>query len=110
MLDNGGMFTGADVITLADEKDVDIMYHPLNPLKSLSVKKYNKESLLQKVMGNGVRLSKLQSLTEIAQYSRERLKKLPEEYKRFNYPHIYKVGLSDRLKNERDWLIEVHKK
>jgi nicotinate phosphoribosyltransferase len=110
MLDNGGMFTGADVITLADEKDVDIMYHPLNPLKSLSVKKYNKEPLLQKVMGNGVRLSKPQSLSEIAQYSRERLKNLPGEYKRFKYPHIYKVGLSDRLKNERDWLIEVHKK
>jgi nicotinic acid phosphoribosyltransferase len=31
-------------------------------------------------------------------------------YKRFNNPHIYKVGLSERLKNERDWLIEVHKK
>jgi len=110
MLDNDGKFTGADVITLADEKDVDIMYHPLNPLKSLSVKKYNKEPLLQKVMGNGVRLSKPRSLSEIAQYSRERLKNLPVEYKRFNYPHIYKVGLSDRLKNERDWLIEVHKK
>jgi nicotinate phosphoribosyltransferase len=110
MLDNGGMFTGADVITLADEKNVDIMYHPLNPLKLLSVKKYNKEPLLQKVMGNGVRLSKPQSLSEIAQYSRDRLKNLPGEYKRFNYPHIYKVGLSDRLKNERDLLIEAHKK
>jgi nicotinate phosphoribosyltransferase len=110
ILDNDGKFTGADAITLADEKDVDIMYHPLNPLKSLSIKKYNKESLLQKVMENGVRLSKPQSLLEIAQYSRERLKNLPEEYKRFNYPHIYKVGLSDRLKNERDWLIEVYKK
>ena len=110
MLDNSGMFTGADAVTLADEKNVDTMYHPLNPLKSLSVKKYDKEPLLQKVMENGVRLSKPQSLSEIAHYSRERLKNLPGEYKRFNYPHIYKVGLSDRLKNERDWLIEVHKK
>ena len=49
-------------------------------------------------------------LTEIAQYSCERLKNLPEEYKRFNYPHIYKVGLSDRLKNERDRLIYEYKK
>jgi nicotinate phosphoribosyltransferase len=110
MIDNDGKFIGADAITLADEKDVDIMYHPLNPLKSLSVKKYNKEPLLQKVMENGVRLSKPQSLSEIAQYSSGRLKNLPGEYKRFNYPHIYKVGLSDRLKNERDWLIVVHKK
>ena len=69
MLDNDGKFIGADAITLADEKDVEIMYHPLYPLKSLSVKKYNKEPLLQKVMENGVRLSKPQSLSEIAQYS-----------------------------------------
>jgi len=110
MFDNEGMFIGADVVTLADEQDLEIMYHPLYPLKSLSVKKYNKESLLQKVMGNGVRLSKPLSLSEIAQYRRDRLKNLPGEYKRFNNPHIYKVGLSDRLKNERDWLIEVHKR
>jgi nicotinate phosphoribosyltransferase len=110
ILDNDGKFNGADAITLADEKDVGIIYHPLNPLKLLSVKKYNKEPLLQKVMENGVRLSKPRSLSEIAQYSRERLKNLPGEYKRFNYPNIYKVGLSDRLKNERDWLIEVYKK
>jgi nicotinate phosphoribosyltransferase len=110
MFDNEGMFIGADVVTLADEQDLEIMYHPLYPLKSLSVKKYNKESLLQKVMGNGERLSKPQSLSEIELYSRNRLKNLPGEYKRFNNPHIYKVGLSDRLKNERDWLIEVHKR
>jgi nicotinate phosphoribosyltransferase len=61
-------------------------------------------------MENGVRLSKPHSLSEIAQYSRERLKNLPEEYKRFNYPHVYKVGLSDKLQNERDRLIEEYKK
>ena len=110
ILDNDDKFIGADVVTLADEQDVEIMHHPLYPLKSLSVKKYNKEPLLQKVMENGVRLSKPHSLSEIAQYSRERLKNLPEEYKRFNYPHVYKVGLSDKLQNERDRLIEEYKK
>ena len=110
ILDNEDKFTGADAVTLADEQDVEIMHHPLYPIKSLSIKKYKKEPLLQKIIENGVRLSKSQSLSEIAQYSRERLKNLPEEYKRFNYPHIYKVGLSDRLKNERDKLIEEYKK
>jgi nicotinate phosphoribosyltransferase len=108
MLDHDGMFAGADAITLADENDADIMYHPLNPHKSLDVKKHHKEPLLNKVMGNGVRLFKPQKVSEIAKYSRERLRKLPVEYKRFNNPHIYKVGLSDSLKNERDWLIEIH--
>jgi nicotinate phosphoribosyltransferase len=110
MSDNSGVFTGADAVTLADEKDVDIMYHPFYPLKSLSVKKYTKEALLHKVMENGVRVSKARSLTQITQYCTERLNKLPAEYKRFNYPHIYKVGLSERLKNERDILVDEHKK
>jgi nicotinate phosphoribosyltransferase len=110
ILDNDDKFIGADVVTLADEQDVEIMHHPLYPLKSLSAKKYNKEPLLQKVMENGVRLSRPHSLSEIAQYSRERLKNLPEEYKRFNFPHVYKVGLSDKLQNERDRLIEAYKK
>jgi nicotinate phosphoribosyltransferase len=110
ILDVDGKFIGADAITLAEEQDVEIIHHPLYPLKSLSIKQYNKEPLLKKVMGNGERLYDPQSPAEIAQYSRERLKNLPEEYKRFNYPHIYKVGLSERLKNERDLLIEEYKK
>ena len=110
MSDNTGIFTGADAVTLADEKDVDIMYHPLYPLKSLSVKKYKKEPLLHKVMENGTRVSKSRSLSEIAEYCTERLKSLPSEYKRFNYPHIYKVGLSERLKNERDRLVDERRK
>ncbi len=110
ILDNEGKFIGADAVTLADEEDVEIMHHPLYPLKSLSVKKYKKEPLLQKVMEKGVRLSKSRSLSEIAKYSRERVNNLPEEYRRFNNPHIYKVGISDKLRNERDRLIEEFKK
>lgn len=110
MSDSLGIFMGADAVTLADEKEVDIMYHPFFPLKSLSLKKYNKEPLLQKVMDNGVRISRPRELSEIASYCTERLKSLPPEYKRFNYPHIYKVGLSEKLRNERDKLVEEHKK
>jgi nicotinate phosphoribosyltransferase len=110
IIDTDDRFIGADAITLADETDVEIMYHPLYPLKSLSVSKYKKEPLLQKVMEDGVRLSGPKQLSEIAKYSFGRLERLPAEYKRFNYPHIYKVGISDRLKSERDRLIEEYKK
>jgi nicotinate phosphoribosyltransferase len=61
-------------------------------------------------MENGVRLSKSRSLIEISEFRNERLSNLPEEYKRFNYPHIYKVGLSDKLRGERDRLIEKYRK
>jgi len=110
ILDTDDRFIGADAITLADETDVEIMYHPLYPLKSLSVGKYKKEPLLQKVMEHGLRLSRPKQLSEIAKYSFGRLNRLPAEFKRFNYPHIYKVGISDRLKSERDRLIEEYKK
>jgi nicotinate phosphoribosyltransferase len=110
ILDNDGSFIGADAITLREETDVDIMHHPLYPLKSLSVKTHTKEPLLHEIIYNGKRLTKPPSLLEIAEYSKSRLMKLPSEYKRFNYPHLYKVGLSDKLRDERDKLIERYKK
>ena len=110
IFDNEGKFAGADVVALADEQDLDIMHHPFYRLKSLSIKYNKKEPLLHKVMENGVRLSKSRSLIEISEFRNERLSNLPEEYKRFNYPHIYKVGLSDKLRDERDRLIEKYRK
>lgn len=109
MLDKDDNFIGSDVITLEEETEADIMHHPMFPDKSLAIGQYQKEPLLEKVMENGLRLTPKQPLTEIANYSALRLKRLPEEYKRFNYPHIYKVGLSTRLLNERDRLIHHHK-
>lgn len=98
-------FTGADVITVSDEPEPEIMYHPLYPLKTLSIVNTKKEPLLGKVMKNGERIGIPPTINEIAEYSRSRLKKLPNEYKRFDNPHIYKVGISTRLQSERDRLI-----
>jgi nicotinate phosphoribosyltransferase len=109
VLDGDRNFLGADAVTLADEKDVEIMHHPFYGLKSFYIQSYDKEPLLHKVMENGVRVAGSRSLKEIAGYSRERLKMLPEEYKRFDNPHIYKVGISDGLRNERDRLINEYK-
>ena len=81
------------------------MFHPLYPLKSLSILKYKKEPLLHKIMENGVRLHKSKPVTEIAEYCRQRLDRLPEEFKRFDNPHIYKIGISTELQSERDRLI-----
>src|SRR5664279_4068609 len=89
IIDNVSNFIGADAITLADEEDVQIMHHPLYPLKSLSLMKYIKEPLLQKVMANGKRVKDSEVLSEISKYRHSRMEKLPEEYKRFDNPHIY---------------------
>jgi nicotinate phosphoribosyltransferase len=110
IIDNEGRFIGADAVAMDNETNVEIMHHPLYPLKSLLTGIYFQEPLLHKVMENGVRLHNPRALTEIAVYSRERMEKLPEEYKRFDNPHIYKVGISKKLRSERDRLIGEYKK
>jgi nicotinate phosphoribosyltransferase len=108
--DSHGKFIGADMVTMAEESHADVMHHPMYPLKSLSLAKYDKEPLMHIVVENGLRLNNPKTVSEIAEYSRSRLEKLPEEYKRFDYPHIYKVGISTRLQIERDKLINEFKK
>jgi len=110
VLDNDGRFAGADAITLSVETDTDMIFHPVFPDKSLHVGNRKKEPLLNKVMQNGKRSQESIPLSQIASYSKERLEMLPAEYKRFDNPHVYKVGLSRKLRDERDRLIEEYKK
>lgn len=109
LFDEKGNFWGADVVTLEEEKDPSIMYHPFDPLKSSVIKERKKEALLQKVMENGQILVPPKPLPAIAEYAQKRLNLLPKEYKRFFNPHIYKVGISEKLRDERNKLIEEHK-
>lgn len=110
VLEEDGTYQGADVIALRTEKEIDMMHHPFENLKSLSIKQYKKEPLLHKVMENGKRLLPRKSLVEVAKFSQQCFDKLPFEYKRFINPHIYKVGLSTELKMKREQLIAVHKR
>ncbi|MFZ6052457.1 nicotinate phosphoribosyltransferase [Halocola ammonii] len=105
-----GVPIGADVIALESETDLHKMIHPLYPDKQVSFKNCHLEALLKPVMQDGKRVGKKKSVQEIAEFSKERISALPDEYKRFDNPHIYKIGLSEKLKSERDKLIEFHKK
>ncbi|TQD36989.1 nicotinate phosphoribosyltransferase [Haloflavibacter putidus] len=109
MSKENGMFSGADVITMASEKEVDKMYHPFEAHKELNLKPFKHEALLQPVMKEGQAILKHQNLTEVADFAKYRLSLLPLEYKRFDNPHIYKIGLSAALKQERDKLIATYK-
>lgn len=110
LLDKQGHFLGADLVALEGETELNDMYHPFEPDKSMSIKPYTKEILLKKVMEDGKRLGEPKSLDEIRAYSQQRLAQLPMEYKRFNFPHEYKVGLSAQLKEERDALKKQYMK
>lgn len=107
--DSNGNFSGADVVALEVEEELEMMYHPFDPLKFSEIGNKVKKPLLQKVMENGKILTEKKSPFEIAEFVRGRLKLLPQEYKRFYNPHIYKVGISSKLRNERDKLIQERK-
>lgn len=108
MYDDEGHFAGADAITLADEENISRMFHPQDVYKSLSLRSFKQEALLHPVMQDGKSLLASQPLAQIAAFAQHRLSLLPEAYKRFDNPHIYKVGLSNQLKEERDNLIHAH--
>jgi nicotinate phosphoribosyltransferase len=105
-----GNLIGADVITLRDEEHVERMHHVFESRKSLSFPGCQLEPLMHMVMKNGKRLYPPKALATIRDDSLKRIDELPLEYKRFENPHIYKIGLSDKLREERDQLIEQLKK
>lgn len=105
-----GLFFGADAIILSEETNPHTIYHPYEMGKSLVIAPCKQEPLLQKVMENGKRTAAAPSLHDTTAYAAQRLGLLPEEYKRFENPHIYKVGISKKLLELREHLRSVHKK
>ncbi|AVR44939.1 nicotinate phosphoribosyltransferase [Christiangramia fulva] len=107
--DSNGKCIGADAVALENEERVEEMFHPFEPYKSLQLGQFEQEPLLHPVMEGGEVLHEKRSLEEIAAYSLKRLSELPIEFKRFNNPHIYKIGISEKLREERDKLIRHYK-
>lgn len=110
IINEDGSFFGADVITLHDESSVDRMHHPIDPEKSLSFAGLKKENLLHHVMKDGKITGELPSLKDISEYCMRQLARLAPEHKRFQNPHIYKVGISTNLRDLRNELRHQHKK
>jgi len=107
--DENGFFM-ADAVCLMDEEIPGIMFHPFDPEKNIELDVTKAVPLLNKVMEKGQNLLKDQELKEIASYVQIRLQELPEEHKRFNNPHIYKVGISEALQHLRNDLRKKYKK
>ena len=106
--DSEGVFY-ADGILLEDEKNVETIYHPTSLEQKSRVAKYFPENLLFKVMEGGQNLARF-TVKEAAAYAQERLSKLSPERKRFENPHTYKVGISQKLMDLRGRIIQEHSK
>ncbi|MCM4166516.1 Nicotinate phosphoribosyltransferase [Arenibacter antarcticus] len=97
----------ADAIVLAEENVADIatIYHPQYTDKKSIVTGLKSEVLISKVFEKGKALFKEKGIHEISEYRKLRVSQLTEDHKRFEFPHRYKVGLSESLIDLRDTLI-----
>lgn len=95
----------ADGLSLSDDTDLEWIEHPLYAKKRVSIKHKRGEEILHKVVSGGKVILNLPSVNESAEYARNRLKLLNPEHKRFDNPHIYKVGVDPKLNALRNKLI-----
>jgi nicotinate phosphoribosyltransferase len=107
-IDENGFFTG-DAIAGWHEKIPNKMIHPFDPEKSIELDTTKATALLYKVMEHGKSLLQDNNPADVAAYAKERLMQLPEEHKRFNNPHIYKIGISEPLHQLRNNLRKHYK-
>ncbi len=99
-------FFYADCIVLEDESDPKQMTHPFYKEKNLALKGRKHEALFHCHMKNGKITGELSGPFELKEMVKNRLDHLPDEHKRFDFPHIYKVGISDNLLKLRDDIVE----
>ncbi len=97
LFDGDGNFFGADAISLVDEASPSSMRDPFEPQKSMDLGSFRTEPQLLQVMEKGRPVEPQRSVASVAAYAKERLARLPDEYKRFDNPHIYKIGISPKL-------------
>lgn len=106
--ENNGRFHG-DGIFLAENDNSNIIHHPFYPAKHTDITPFETEPLLHPVMKNGKPKTAPSSPSESARYAQKRMERINPEHKRFENPHIYKVGISEKLMNLRDTLTQKMK-
>lgn len=107
-LNDDGSFYG-DAILMDDENQIERMHNPTFPAQKSTVASRQQEEIVAPVIINGAMVSELPEVKEIASFSKKRLELLHREFKRFDNPHIYKVGISTRLMETRDQLMNSFK-
>ena len=106
-LDTEGNFY-ADCIALVEEDHPGKMIHPFEKEKSLILEGRDFETVFAPLMERGKALQKPHSAFELRERVYARLERLPAEHQRFDFPHIYKVGISERLSELRWQIIQQH--
>src|SRR5690606_20546971 len=96
---NGNGQFYADGIMLADEDPghIDTIVHPQYTDKKSQVNGLKEEAIVSKVFEHAKVLLGEKRIAETSDYRKYSVTQLSDEHKRFEFPHIYTVGLSDKL-------------
>ncbi|MCY1719755.1 nicotinate phosphoribosyltransferase [Prolixibacteraceae bacterium Z1-6] len=95
-----------DGILLEEENpsEVETIYHRVYHQKNTFIKHLKQQYLFEPAVYNGESKLNKQTPAEIHSYLLSQSEKLPDEHKRFISPHIYKVGISNKLMKTRNAL------
>ncbi len=104
--DGEGMFY-ADGILLDSETSVESIVHPFFSTQHSRVSGLKSEELMHDVVREGKVVDGVPTAKQSAAYAQERLKHLSAEHKRFENPHVFKVGISPALLDLRTELYEA---
>ena len=99
-----------DALTLDEEPEADIklIRHPSIAFQKTPVDRMimHPEAVVFPVVRDGRQVADFPALQATQAFARDRFAMLPDEHKRFANPHIYRVGLSEKLYDLRQTLIE----
>ena len=117
LYDENGM-AAADILALENENIIENTeykyFHPMVDYRQFAFKAAKVEPLLKKRIENGKRIAERKSDTEQLKLSRatmqNQLKAFDESYKRILNPHIYKVSITEKLKDLKVRFIEENLK
>ena len=101
-----GTYLG-DCLASIDEPTPDHMRHPDIEYKQASLTQTELKPLLEDYFVNGRRVKPPRTLEESRQVVRQELSRFPAEHCRLSNPHAYRVGLSDRLYQLRQHMIDA---
>src|SRR6056297_382098 len=107
--DKEGLFY-ADGIALNDENETKIIHHPYERNVKCNLEGYTKENIYHTFIENGKIKEREKDVNQIKNYAIKQMKQLPDEHKRFEKPHIYKVGISEKLNNIRNDMVNQIKR
>ena len=102
-IDDDGLYR-ADAVVLEGEHATEKMFHPFEKEKFMSLTKFKSCEITRVFMEKGEVISRIETAGEIREKVIDNLSHLPAEHKRFEFPHIYKVGISQKLMDLRETL------